>query len=71
MTVEALPDREGKQANTSLENEETLKRESFPPNEHDQYYELPPTGSAHTCVTQQADERAFFSQSVKKAPGPD
>jgi hypothetical protein len=27
--------------------------------------------SAHTRVTEQAVERALFSQSVKKAPGPD
>jgi len=71
MTVEALTDREGKQANTSLEKEEMLRRESFPPNDDDQYYALPAAGSAHTRVTEQAVERALFSQSVKKAPGPD
>jgi hypothetical protein len=48
-----------------------LRRESFPPNDNDQYYELPPAGSAHTRVTEQAVERALHSQSVKKAPGPD
>jgi hypothetical protein len=71
MTVEALTDREGKQANTSLEKEEMLRHESFPPNDGDQYYELPPAGSAHTRVTEQSVERALYSQSVKKAPGPD
>ena len=71
MTVEALTDREGKQANTSLEKGEMLRHESFPPNDGDQYYELPPAGSAHTRVTEQAVERALYSQSVKKAPGPD
>jgi hypothetical protein len=71
MTVEALTDREGKQANTATEKEEMLRRESFPPNDNDQYYELPPAGSAHTRVTEQAVERALHSQSVKKAPGPD
>jgi len=71
MTVEALTDREGKQANTSQEKEEMLRRESFPPNDDDQYYKLPPAGSAHTRVTEQAVERALLSQSVKKAPGPD
>jgi len=71
MTVEALKDREGKQANTSLEKEEMLRHESFPPNDGDQYYKLPPAGSAHTRVTEQAVEQALYSQSVKKAPGPD
>jgi hypothetical protein len=70
MTVEALTHREGKQANTSQEKEEMLRREYFPLNDDDQYYELPPAGSAHTCVTEQEVERALFSQSVKKAPGP-
>jgi len=69
--VEALTDREGKQANTATEKEEMLRRESFPPNDNDQYYELPPAGSAHTRVTEQAVERALHAQSVKKAPGPD
>jgi len=71
MTVEALTDRDGKQANTSLQKEEMLRHESFSLNDGDQYYELPPVGSAHTHVTEQAVERALFSQSVKKAPGPD
>jgi len=70
-TVEALTDRDGKQANTSLEKEEMLRHESFPPNDGDQDYELPPAGSAHTRVTEQAVERALLSQSVKKAPGRD
>ena len=61
MTMEALPDRDGKQANTSLEKEEMLRHESFPPNDGDQYYKLPPAGSAHTRVTEQAVERALFS----------
>jgi hypothetical protein len=71
MTMAALTDREGKQENTSLEKEEMLRHESFPLNDGDQYYKLPPAGSAHTCVTEQAFERALYSQSVKKAPGPD
>jgi len=69
--VEASTDSEGKEANTSLENEEMLRGESFPPNDDNQHYEPPPAGSAHTCVTEQAVERALFSQSVKKAPGLD
>jgi hypothetical protein len=35
MTVEALTDREGKQANISLEKEEMLRHESLPPNDGD------------------------------------
>jgi hypothetical protein len=51
VTAEVLNDREGKQANTSLEKEEMLRHESLPPSNSDQYYELPPAGSAHTPVT--------------------
>jgi hypothetical protein len=54
-----------------LEKEEMLRHESFPPNDGDQNYKLPPAGRAHTRVTEQAVERALFSQSVKKAPEPD
>jgi len=71
MTVEALTDREGKEANTSQEKEGMLRRESFPPNDDDQYYELPHAGSVHKCVTEQTVERALFSQLVKMALGPD
>jgi len=71
MTVETLTDRERKQANTSLERKEMLRHESVPPTNGDQYYELPPAGIAHTRVTIQAVARAVYSQSVKKAPGPD
>ena len=55
-TMDTLPDREGKQANTSLEQEGMLRRESFSENVDDQYKELPPAGGAHTCVTDQAVE---------------
>jgi len=71
MTVEALTDKEGKQANTATDKEEMLRRESFPQNDDDQYYELPPAGSANTPVTEQAVEWALYTHSVKKAPGPD
>jgi len=71
MTVEVSTAREGKQANTSLEKEEMLRHEFFPPNDDDQYYELPPARCAQTRVTEQAVERALISQSVKKLPGPD
>jgi hypothetical protein len=70
MTVEALTDREGKQGNRSQGKEEMVGRESFPRNDDNQYYELPPAGSTHTRVTEQAVERAQCSQSVKKEPGP-
>ena len=48
-----------------------MRNESFLPNNNDQYYELPPAGSAHTRVTKQHVERALYSQSVMRAPGPD
>jgi hypothetical protein len=48
-----------------------LRRESFPPNEHVQYFELPPAWQAHQPITEQAVERAHFPQSVGKAPCPD
>jgi len=71
MAVEALTNRDGKQANTSLEKEKMLRHKYFPLNDGNEYYKLPPAGSQHTCVTEQAVERAIFSQSVKKAPGPE
>jgi hypothetical protein len=37
MTMEALTDRETKDANKSLEKEKMLRRESFPPSDDDQY----------------------------------
>jgi hypothetical protein len=61
MTVAALTDREGKQAKTSSEKEEMLRHEYFLPNDGNLYYELPPAGSAHTRVTEQAVERALYS----------
>jgi len=71
MTVEALTDRDGKPANTSLEKEEILRDKSFPPNDGEQYNDLPPARSPHTRITEQAVERAVFSPSAKKATGPD
>jgi hypothetical protein len=61
-TVEALTDREGKQANTAIEKEEMLRLESFPLNDDDQYYELRPPGSGYTKVTEKAVERAPISK---------
>jgi hypothetical protein len=71
MTVEGVTYSDGKQANTTMEKEEMLRRDGFPSNDNDQYYKLPPVGIAHTLITKQAVERALHSQSVKKAPGPD
>jgi len=48
-----------------------LRRDSFPPNNDDEYCELPLAGSTHTPVTEQTVERALYSQSVKKALEPD
>jgi hypothetical protein len=70
-TVEELTDRDGKQSNTIAEKEEILRGESFPWNDGDQYYELPPAGQAPERRTAQSVERALFSQSVKEAQGPD
>jgi len=70
-TVEALTDRDGKQVNTSLEKEDMLRHESFPPNACNQHYELPTAGSPHKCAPEQAVEGALFSQSLKEAPRPD
>jgi hypothetical protein len=70
-TVEALTNREGKQGNTSLEKMQMVSRESFPPNDADQFNRLPPADTANKRITEQAVERAWFSQSVKTAPGPD
>jgi hypothetical protein len=69
MTVEAITDREGKQASTATEKEETLRWESFHPTNKYLYHVLHPAGSAQTPITEQAVERALYSQSVKKAPG--
>jgi len=49
---EALTDRDGKHANTLTKKEEMPRWESFPPNEHNQYFELPPVAQAHQSVTE-------------------
>ena len=69
MTMEFYTYREGKQGTTPLGKEEMLRHESFPPNDSDQYYELPLAGCAYTRVTGQAVERALYSQLAKKALG--
>jgi hypothetical protein len=70
-TMEALTDGDGKQPNTIAKKEEMLRRESFPPNEYDQYFKLPPAGQAHQSVAEQAVEIALFLLSVITAPSPD
>jgi len=67
-TVDALTDSEGMQAITLNKNEEFLRCQAFPPNEHDQYFELPLPGQAHLSVTEQAVQHALFLQSVGKTP---
>jgi len=66
-----MTDRDGQQSNTITEKEAMLRRESFPPNEHDQYFKLPLAGQVHHSLTEEAVERAIFAQVVGKAPGPD
>jgi len=70
-TVEALTDRDGNQPNTITERKEMLRRESFPQDEQDQYFELPQAGQVHQSVTEQAVERALFVHSIGIAPAPD
>jgi hypothetical protein len=53
-TMEARTHREGKQANTIAEKQEMLQGESFPLNDGDKYYELPPAGRAHKPITEQS-----------------
>ena len=59
--MEAITDRDGKQANTSLEKEEMLRHKSYPPNHGDQYYELTAAGSAPKHVPEEAVEHGLFS----------
>ena len=64
LTVEALTDREGKQANTSFVQEEILRNKSFPPNDGEQYYELPPAVSPHTRATEEVVQRPLYCKSA-------
>jgi len=50
--VEALMNREGKQANTAIEKDEILRLLSITLNDNDQYCELLPAGSAHMEFTE-------------------
>jgi len=71
MILDTQTDKECKQANPATEKDEILRRNAFPPNNNDQYYELPPAVSAHTRFTEHAVEQVLHSQSVKYAAGPD
>ena len=68
MTVEVLTHRDGKQPGTIIEKEEMPRQESFPPNNHNQYFELPPAGQAHLSVTEQTVKWAPFAELVETAP---
>jgi len=70
-TVEALTDRDGTQANTITEQEEMLRRVSFPPDLHKQYFGLPRVGHVHQSVTEPAVKQVLFTLSIGKAPGAD
>jgi hypothetical protein len=69
--MEALTNREGKQANTIAEKEKILRGESFPLNDGDQHYIQPPADQAHQLKSEKLVEHALLSQSVRKAPGLD
>jgi hypothetical protein len=69
MTVEASTDREGKQEKTATEMQEILRRQSFPPNDDDQYFEPPRVGNPHRGVTEHAVQRPYWVNQ-SKCPGP-
>lgn len=48
-----------------------VTQNSFPINNVEQYYKLPPAGQAQECITKHLVKQVLFSQSVKNAPGPD
>jgi len=64
-------DRIGNEVNTAIDKEEMLKVESFSLDGDDQYYKLLLVGSMHKRITKNAVEQAQYTQSAKKAPGPD
>jgi hypothetical protein len=68
--MEALTDREGKQANTIAKKEKMLRGDTFPLNDGEQYYELLPAYPAHECITEKSVEQALFSKLVKNASVP-
>jgi hypothetical protein len=42
LTVHALPDQDGQQANTAMEKEKIVRHQSVPMNDNKQYSKLPP-----------------------------
>jgi hypothetical protein len=62
-TLEALTDREGKEANTIAEKKEMFQAESFPVNDGDLYYTRPPAGHAYKRINELSVECALFSLS--------
>jgi hypothetical protein len=48
-----------------------LRRESFPPIDNDQYNKLPASGSNKMGITEQAADRALYSQTVRNTSGPE
>jgi hypothetical protein len=55
-TMEAITDRGGMEPNRLLEKQEMVSHEFVPPNDDDQYYELPPAVSSPMRITEQAVE---------------
>jgi hypothetical protein len=70
-TVDVPMDRHGRQANIIIQREEGLRREFFPSNEHNQYFELSLARHMHQSVSEQVVEQPLFMQSVGNAPGAD
>jgi hypothetical protein len=69
-TMEAVTDSTGKQPNTLTVKEEPLRQGFFPPNKHDQCFELSSVGQTQQCIADQGVEYGLSSQSVRKALGP-
>lgn len=70
-TVEALSNRDGKQAHTMAEIEIMLSRQSFPLNKGVQYYKPPPPVQANRQIIEQSVKQASFLQPLRKVPGLD
>jgi hypothetical protein len=69
--MEAPTHRNGTQVIILPVTKEFVRRQSFPPNEHTQYFELPLPGQALQSITEQEVQQAPFVQSTGKAPVPD
>lgn len=71
VTVGAIIDRVGRQANTTSETEDMLRLQCLPVYDDDQCNEPLLAGSLHTKVTDQPVAQALYSQLVKKPLGLD